>query len=159
MPADIIGMRTIAVVGMLALCASCSGHTPAPSRSGVVAYAKTIDVSKLDPTLRKRPLEEWLRRGPTQAERLDWQESDCGLKPDTKEPPEGYPLCVKVVYERGRVSGWILITVGARRKGITEPPLFTGAVASVKEGETTRFEDVRALSELPRVVSALLKPL
>ena len=123
-----------------------------------MAYAKSIDVATLDPTLRKQPLEEWLRRGPTKAERLDWQESDCGLKPDYREPAEGYPLCVKVVYQRGEVSGWILITVGARRKGMTEPPVFTGAVATVKDGEATRFEDVKALSDLPRVVSTLLRP-
>lgn len=152
-------MRTIAFVGALALFATCSGHAPAPAHRGVVAYAKAIDVAKLDPALRKQPLEEWLRRGPMQAERLEWQESDCNLKPDTQEPPEGYPLCVKVLYQRGRVSGWILITVGTRRKGITEPPLFTGAVGSAEEGATTRFEDVKALSELPRVVSTLLKPI
>jgi hypothetical protein len=153
-------MRTLAVVGTLVALASCSGsgHAPAPIGSGMAAYAKSIDVSKLDPTLRKQSLENWLRRGPTQAERLDWQESDCGLKPDTKEPPEGYPLCVKVVYERGQVTGWILVTVGTRRKGMVEPPRFTGAVASVTDGDTTRFEDVKALSELPRVVSKLLKP-
>ena len=33
-----------------------------------------------------------------------------------------------------------------------------GSVASVTDGDTTRFEDVKTLSELPRVVLKLLRP-
>lgn len=149
-------MRTSSALIMLVLAAPWGGATPARHEANVVAYAKKIDVAKLDPTLRSQPLEEWLRLGPARVERLEWRMSDCDLHSDYKEPPNGYPLCVKVVYQRSRVSGWIIVTVGTIHKGILEPPRFEYAVVSTRTQKGMRFENAEKLSDLPRVMSELL---
>ncbi len=110
----------------------------------------------LDPTLPAQPLEEWLRRGPARIDTLQWRESDCGLKPDYEEPPEGYPVCVDFVYQRGRVAGWGAVRIGTTRKGIVEPPRFRTATASARSGTGVSFESVDKLSDLPPLISKLM---
>lgn len=117
-------MRTCLALTALMLAAPCKGETPAYDEAKVVAYAKAIDVAKLDPSLESQPLEQWLRDGAARIEKLDWRMSDCDLKPDYPEPVTGHPLCVKFVYRRSDVSGWVIITIGTKRKGIIEPPRF-----------------------------------
>ena len=142
-------MRIIVLIAALTLGAPCRSDTGTPNGTDTIAYGKQIDVATLDPTLRTQPFEEWLRVGPMRAERLDWQTSDCDLKPDYREPPNGYPLCVKVVYQRGEVSGWVIVAVGTARKGITGPPHFASALATTKAGNVVRSENVKELSSLP----------
>lgn len=149
-------MRMIVVVAALTLGAPCSGETSAPNDAHTIAYAKRIDVARLDPRLQTQSLEEWLRLGPARVEKLDWRVSDCDLKPDYEQPPNGYPLCVNVVFQRGRVSGWIIITVGTRRKGVEGVPRFELAVASTQVRDVMRTENAQSLSDLPRVMSKLL---
>lgn len=135
---------------------SCKSGIVASDETTAVAYAKMIDVSTLDPALESQPLEEWLRVGPAPMERIEWQMSDCDLKPDYKEPAEGYPLCVRVPYQRGRVSGWMVITIGTKRKGVGKPPRFEYAVVSTRSENGMRFEMVKTLSDLSRMMTKLL---
>jgi len=91
----------------------------------VLQYAKSIDVSNLDSTLPSQPLEEWLLRGPARIDELNWRISlDCDLK-DPKPDVEGdLPLCVKVGFRRGKITGFGVLTVGTRKAGIKGQPLF-----------------------------------
>ena len=56
-------MRVSLAVAVLMLAAPCKGETPIPDEATVVAYAKKIDVAKLDQSLQSQPLEQWLRVG------------------------------------------------------------------------------------------------
>jgi len=154
----VIEMRTYLSLSFVALmfAAPCRSETPAYDAAKVIAYAKTIDVAQLDPLLQSQPLEAWLRLGPSHIEQLRWRISSCDLKPDYPEPPDGYPLCVDFVYQRGRVAGWGIVNVGTTRKGIVGPPRFKGAVVSTRTSDETRYENAEKLSELPRVISRLL---
>ena len=143
-------------LAVLLLAAPGGSETPGPKEAVVVAYAKKIDVAKLDPTLKSQSLEDWLRLGPARVEKLEWRMSDCDLTPDFTEPAAGYPLCAKLVYQRSRVSGWIIITVGTKRNGIVGQPRFEYAVISMRTERGVRFENAQKLSELPAVISKLL---
>jgi len=143
-------------LAVLMLAAPCRSETPRYDEAKVVAYAKAIDVAKLDANLQSQPLDEWLRLGPARVEKLEWRMSDCDLKPDYREPPTGYPLCVRLGYRRGNVSGWAIITVGTTRKGIVEPPRFEYAVVSTRSDDGVHSESADKLSDLPHVISKLL---
>jgi len=149
-------MRITLALVVLLLTAPCRSETPKYDEAKVVSYAKAIDVAELDANLQSRALDEWLRLGPARIEKLDWRMSDCDLKPDYHEPRNGYPLCVRLVYRRGKVSGWAIITVGTRRKGIVEPPRFESAVVSTRSDDGVHSESADKLSDLPRVISKLL---
>lgn len=153
---ETLTMRTCLALVALLLGAPCGSEQPASDAATVVSYAKKIDVATLDPALQSQPLDEWLRLGVPRIERLEWHVSDCDLKPDYAEPPSGYPLCVKVVYHRSRVSGWIIITIGTRRDGIVEPPRFEYAVISTRSANGVRFENAKKLSDLPPAMTKLL---
>jgi hypothetical protein len=147
-------MRISLSLLVLMLVTPCRGG--AYDQTKVMAYAKTIDVAKLDPALRSQQLEEWLRLGPARIEKLEWRMSDCDLKTDDREPHAGHPLCVKVVFHRSDISGWLIVTVGTKRTGIVEPPRFESAVVSKRSNNRMRFESAERLSELPRAISRLL---
>src|SRR5262249_51393156 len=93
-------------------------------RKKVIAYAKSVDVSQLDGTLRSQRLDEWLRSGATRSDPPDWRVSeDCDLKYGPSGPPKDAPLCVRVTFGRalagGRTAGgWAILTVGTRSQGI-----------------------------------------
>lgn len=114
------GVVYVADTMHLMLAAPCRSETPRYDEANVVAYAKAIDVAELDANLQSQPLDKWLRLGPARVEKLDWRMSDCDLKPDYREPPAGHPLCVRLSYRRGGISGWAIITVGTTRKGDRE---------------------------------------
>jgi hypothetical protein len=141
---------------MLLLAPSCLSETPAYEETKVLAYAKAIDVAQLDPTLPSQPLDEWLRLGPAHVEKLQWRISSCGLKPDYPEPPGGYPLCVDFVYQRSRVAGWGIVTVGTTRKGIVKPPRFEYVVGSAPSSAGMKFDRAEKLAELPQMISKVL---
>ena len=125
--------------------------------------AKTIDVAPLDPTLESESFDK-LRLGPANIEKLQccsaavlqWSMSDCDLKPDYVEPPDSYPLCTRVVYQRRRVAGWIIVTIGTTRKGIVGPPRFEYAVVSTPSSAGMKVENAEKLAELPQVISSVL---
>src|SRR3954447_258077 len=134
-------MRLSIAVLAVALVMPCRGETPAVSAEhAIVSQAKQLDVAKLDPALKPQLLEDWLRHGPARVETLQWDVSDCDLKPDYPEPAAGYPLCVKAAFQRERVSGWLLVIVGTKRKGITEPPRFGSALVSSRNKGGMRSE-------------------
>src|SRR5947207_1467403 len=141
----------------LTLAMPCRSETPKVSgEAAIVSHAKRIDIAKLDSALTPQPLEDWLWHGPTHVEKLEWRASDCDLKPGYKEPPAGYPLCVKVAFQRRSVSGWIILMVGTKRKGITEAPQFESGLVSTRADHGMLFENAKRLSDIPRLVSKLL---
>jgi hypothetical protein len=65
-----------------------------------LAYAKTIDVNRLDGSLPRQPLEAWLHDGPARLESVVWTISDCDLKP-AGNAAGSQPLCGKFTFSHG----------------------------------------------------------
>lgn len=110
------------------LAASISTPSPRYTEEEVVAYAKSIDVRMLDPSLPSRRLEDWLQSGAAHAHISDWSVAEtCDLKPD--DPNADYPLCAKVMFSRGGEHGEFLTQVGTSRSGVSGRPQLYGGVS------------------------------
>jgi hypothetical protein len=149
-------MRMWITVIFLTLAAPCGSEPPVVDEARVVGFAKTIDVTQLDLSLPSRSLDEWLRVGPPHLETLQWRKDNCELKPDYPEPPEGYPVCARIGFRRGRVGGWILLRVGTTQHGIVEPPRFLRGTVAVKSGDEVEYDKAETLSELPALIDKRL---
>lgn len=123
----------------------------------VVAYAKSIDVSKLDSALPSQGLEDWLHAGPPRAEKVEWRLSeDCDLKADDGGPKEHRPLCVKLTFHRTpTVAGWALLKIGTRGKGINGPPHFEYAVVQAASPPALAGRVAKKLSDIPKLMDEL----
>ena len=113
-------------VAAVVLSAASFGQS-AITEPKLIAYAKGLDVSRLDPTLPKQPLEKWFSaQGIAEDKRL-WRRSDCDLMPNVDKPKEPRPLCVDFVISVASKAGIIgKIFVGTDQKGIDGPPKFGG---------------------------------
>src|SRR5215470_6001984 len=91
----------------------------------VLNYAKSIDVAKLDSTLSSQRLEDWLLHGPAKIGELYWNISqDCDLKGSEPDANGNLPLCVKIGFRRGEMTGFGVVRVGTLKQGITGQPAF-----------------------------------
>ena len=72
------------------LFASFSSAQLPYTQEQVIAYAKSIDVHMLDPSLLSQRLEDWLQSGPPHAHIGYWIVADSC---DLKDPEVPYPLC------------------------------------------------------------------
>jgi len=85
----------------------------------VLQYAKSIDVAELDSTLSSQRLEDWLLRGPARIDELNWYVSrDCDLKDPELDADGDLPLCVKVGFRRGNMTGFGVLRVGRLKRGV-----------------------------------------
>jgi hypothetical protein len=134
-----------------ALDARASGRsqhkTTTTRASKVIAYAKQLDVSRLDSTLPKQPLDQWMRDSGAPASATKWVLSDC----DLKDPAPPVPLCVKFEVKQGRASILGLIKVGTQHDGVTGQPRFLGIGLTI--GLAEYLESADNLSELPRLIT------
>src|SRR5277367_1830047 len=113
-------MKACLVATLTLLVASYSTAQPPYTEKQVIAYAKSIDVKMLDPSLPSQRLEDWLQSGPPHAHILFWEMDTCDLKPG--DSSEDYPLCAEVRVSRNGQFGFILVQVGTLNKGIVGPP-------------------------------------
>lgn len=134
-----------------ALAANAPGRSQqkvnATRTAKVVTYAKQIDVSRLDQTLPKRRLDQWMRDSGASDDATQWRLSDC----DIKDPPPPAPLCVQFAIKQGKGGIKGLIEVGTQRDGVTGQPRFLGMFLSI--GLAEYLESADNLSELPRLVA------
>jgi hypothetical protein len=126
----------------------------------VIAYAKSIDVQRLDPSLPSQRLEDWLQSGPPHAHIYGWRVVDtCQLKPDN--PSADYPLCAMVSFGRNSEAGLLMVRVGTTSKGIVDHPQLNGlgveeqAEPLVKTGSSERLSDLPALLDQPAVTGGV----
>jgi hypothetical protein len=149
-------MRMLIALIFVALVAPCCSEPPVSDEATVVDYARTVDVARLDSSLPSQSLDEWLRLGPPHLETLQWRKDSCELKPDYPAPPEGYPICPRIAFRRGRVGGWMLVRVGNTRDGIVEPPQFLRGTVAVKSSDGVEYENAPKLSELQALIEKRL---
>ncbi len=149
---------------LLALLSLLVGSSSVPlpyTEKQVIAYAKSIDVHVLDPTLPSQPLEDWLQSGPPRAHIWNWSVAGtCDLKPD--DPTADYPLCVRVAFGRDGENGEFLTQVGTSRLGIVGRPRLQGGIgvweaAFVRTGGFERLSELPALLDQPVVAGGVEK--
>jgi len=131
-----------------------------PTEAELIAFAKKIDVAKLDPALASQSLEDWLQLGPARVDRLTWGAGigSCDDKPEGEEPPDGFELCAQIAFRKNGVVGYIRLTLGTTRNGIVEPPKFKYALVYFRPGSGFGLEGISKLSDLPRTIEEPPKP-
>jgi hypothetical protein len=114
---------------ILFMVLSAAPFSPAQVQSytddAVLQYAKSIDVAKLDSTLSSQRLENWLLRGPARITELNWNVSrNCDLKVPEPDADGDLPLCVKLGFRRGNITGFGVLRVGTLKRGMSGQPTF-----------------------------------
>ena len=143
------------------LVVSYSFAQPPYIQEQVIAYAKSIDVQMLDPSLPPQRLEDWLQSGPPHAHIWSWSVADtCELQPD--DVNVDYPLCVKVTFGRDGENGQFLVQVGTSRWGIAGRPQLHYRVGVwggvfVQTGNSERLSDLPVLLDQPAVTGEVQK--
>jgi hypothetical protein len=143
-------MKTYSLLMLLLLCTSSSSAQRLVTEKEAVAYAKTIDVKTLDPSLSSQSLDDWLRSGPPHAELLVWVLAyTCDLKPDDSNTD--YPLCVKIRIGRGGQFGEFLVEIGTDSKGIAGVPRLYSDIGVYERGFISTGQ-IGQLSDLPHLL-------
>ncbi len=127
------------------LAAVCTSGWAVPG-STPVDYAKTVDVSVLDPTLPSQPLVEWLRVGPARIDQVQWDVSNC-CNCDRRDKH----LCVRFRFNKTGVSGYGMLRIGTHRQGVTGRAHLDYIQVPPKASSLTK------LSDLPGVITDLGK--
>lgn len=150
------------LVATLSLLAASTSPTQLPyTEEQVIAYAKSLDVQMLDPSLPSQRLEDWLQTGPPHAHIWSWTVADtCDLKP--VGPNIDYPLCAKVTFSRDGQNGQFLTQVGTSRSGIVgRAQLYYGVGVwegvFVLTGGSERLSELPALLDQPAVTGGVQK--
>src|SRR5260370_40500112 len=144
-------MKACLLAALSLLVASSSTAQPPYTEKQVIAYAKSIDVKMLDPSLPSQRLEDWLQSGPPHAHILFWEmDATCDLKPD--DSSEDYPLCAEVRVTHDGQFGFILVQVGTLNKGIVGPPSIYRGVRVEETWEIVTGSSER-LSDLPSLLN------
>lgn len=148
----------LALAGVLGADGSVQVRQESASRRAArtIAYAKQIDVSRLDPTLPKRPLAQWMRDNGVPTNATHWDLSDgCSQRYDVQTERDAL-LCVQFTIVHGNAGIRGLIRIGTMRDGVTgEPSLSELWVGTGKEHGFRDFESAKKLSELPRLIERL----
>lgn len=115
-------MRTAACFVLLAAVIA-AGQTPRDRK--LIAYAKAIPVSRLDPKLPAIPFERWLIKEAGEGAQISWEVNDCGEQTGSPEDSQGdFPVCVeanaKLADKRVIV---VSIAVGTYQRGISGKPV------------------------------------
>lgn len=149
-------------LAMLSLLVASSSPAQLPyTEKQIIAYAKSIDVKTLGPSLPSQRLEDWLQSGPPHAHIGSWRVADtCDLKPDSHSAD--YPLCAKISFGRNGQHGRFLVQVGTNRKGIVGLPQVYGGIdvfegVFVLTGGSERLSDLPALLDQPAVTGGVQK--
>jgi len=126
-------MRVSLLAMLLLLVASSSPAQARYTEKQVIAYAKSIDVKTLDPSLPSQRLEDWLQSDPAHVHIVYWKMEDtCDLMPGSSK--EDYPLCARIGFSRNDKGGFILVQVGTSLKGIVGRPKLYGDIGVVRTG-------------------------
>jgi hypothetical protein len=147
-------MKTCFLAMLSLLVASSTSVQLRYTEKQVIAYAKSIDVKTLDPSLPSQRLEDWLQSGPPHAHIGYWSMDDtCDLMPVS--PKVDYPLCARIGFGRNDKGGFILVQVGTRRRGIVGRPQLYGHIGVVKVGQKEGWVltgTAERLSDLPALL-------
>lgn len=88
-------VATVFALAILASHASGAGLTRAEQKR-IVRSVERVPAKVLDPELPSIALAIWVRQTLGTEATIEWNISDCDLKPDFSQPVPTYPLCVVV---------------------------------------------------------------
>lgn len=154
-------MKAFFLATLSLLAASASPAQTEYTREQVIAYAKSIDVWTLDPSLPSQRLEDWLGSGPPRARIGSWSvDETCDLKPDSSSVD--YPLCARIGFSRNGQRGFLFVQVGTTLTGIVGPPQVYGDIEVFEEpwvltGGADRLSDLPALLDQPAITDGVRK--
>ena len=154
-------MKACFLATLSLLVASSSSAQLHYTQEQVIAYAKSIDVKTLDPSLPSQLLEDWLQSGPPHAHIGNWSlEETCDLKPNSSSVD--YPLCARIGFTRNGERGFLLVQVGTTRRGIVGHPQLYGDIEVFEEpwvltGGAERLSDLPALLDHPVISDGVRK--
>jgi hypothetical protein len=123
------------------------------AKKKAVAYVKSIEVIKLDPTLSSEGLDAWLHFGPAHLNHVRWEAArHCDLKPSGSTPENVWRFCVNFTFWRSGAGGSGMIAVAMRGKDLSEPPHLEYIEIP---GGTEPARRSMKLSDLPRFLDAV----
>ena len=122
----------------------------------MVTNTKRLSAQALDSTQAAVLLEQWLHETLGPKATLEWEVSDCDLKPDYPEPPDGYLMCVAVRASLPpRIGLRLHVLVGTFKRGVFGQPSiekqsFMGC-SSLVDGP---FASISSLADIPRNIES-----
>lgn len=129
----------------------------------VLQYAKSVDVAKLDSTLSSQRLEDWFLRGLARIDELNWYVSrDCDLKVPEPDADGDLPLCVKLGFRRGNMTGFGMLRVGTLKHGLGGQPsfLYLDVLRPFSVGSYDKLSDFpRFLDGIPQFGTVCVLPI
>jgi hypothetical protein len=141
----------------LALLVSFFALAPAPAQTNtrdqrMINYAKSIDVSRLDPSLHGQTLDGWIRSLIGNA-RQEWKVEDCGTQIGVQSYDADPPICGKLYSQLadGRVLR-VWIAIGSHKTGTKAPPILWLAYFGVPGQELPAAK----LSYLPGLIKGVV---
>jgi hypothetical protein len=117
----------------------------------MINYAKSVDVSRLDPNLRKQRFDPWIRSLIGNA-RQEWKIEDCGHQIGVQGYDADPPICGKIYSQLadGRVLR-VWIAIASHQTGMKAPPILWLAYFGVPGQELPAAK----LSYLPTLVKGV----
>jgi hypothetical protein len=124
-----------------------------PPDSTVIDGVRHIDISRLDSTLPRIALAEWLRQFVADSANLAWEVNDCGEQ--TGDPSvdtlRDIPTCVSVESNADTAGGFgIMVGVGSVKNGIGPQP----GIYNIYIRTGTNYRTVQSLHELAAILKA-----
>lgn len=150
-----LGILSFVLVSGSVIAAPAPGQREATTTQAAkaIAYAKQLDVTRLDPTLPKQRLDRWMRENGAPGKDTRWDVSDGCSQQYTAETEADARLCVQFTIVHGNAGIRGMIQVGTMRDGVTgEPRLWELWFAA---RGLRNLERTKSLSELPRLIAKL----
>ncbi|MFY9607572.1 MAG: hypothetical protein WAU45_03020 [Blastocatellia bacterium] len=117
-------LMSILAATMLLALATADARRVQLKQSQMIAHARRIDVSELDPRLPKQEFGRWLKSVLGRGAELTWEINDCGEQTGAAaEVERDIPTCVEVdakLPDGRRVI--VMIHIGTLKKGLSRAP-------------------------------------
>jgi hypothetical protein len=141
-------MRLLRIAAWLMLLIAIGAAAQTPRDRKMIAYAKAIPVSQLDPKLPATPFERWLIKEAGEGAQVTWEINDCGEQTGTAEDAErDFPMCVEAdAHLRDKRVIVVSIAVGTYQKGISGKPV-TWWISVGRDPDSD--EPLETLSDVP----------
>jgi len=141
-------MRIMRIAGLMLLVAVAAG-AQTPHDRKLIAHAKAIPVSQLDPKLPAVPFERWLTSQAGEGAQIAWEVNDCGEQTGSPEDRESdFPMCVEAnAHLRDKRVIAVSIAVGTYNGGIAGKPVTWWITVGY---DPNSDEPLNTLSEVPQ---------
>lgn len=118
-------MRVVRIAASFFLLATLAAAAQTPRDRKLIAYAKAIPVSQLDPKLPAVAFERWLEKEAGPGAQISWEVNDCGEQTGSPEDAgSDFPICVEANANLADKRVIVVsIAVGTYHRGIYGKPV------------------------------------